>query len=167
MYLNLPVVNPLMKRYFARKDLLSAIKTDLSNISKEFAEILPEKIEILETKGKTFVFVDGEAVIFESEKGYFPTVRGALRIKGDKRSVTVDRGAIPYIVNGADVMRPGVVAYDRDIKTGDLVIVREETHGKAIAIGVSLCDGNDFASKSTGKCAKNVQFVGDDVWNLA
>lgn len=156
-----------MKRYHARKDLLSKIKEDLRSVSKEFAELLPDIIEILETKGKKFVFVDGEAVVFESENGYFPTVRGALRIKGDKRTITVDRGAVPYIVNGADIMRPGVVAYDRDIKTGDLVVVREETHKKAIAIGVSLWDGDDFASKSTGKCAKNVQFVGDDVWNLA
>jgi len=156
-----------MKRYHARKDLLSKIKEDLGSISEEFAELLPEKAEILEVKGKKFVFVDGEALVFESESGYFPTVRGALRIKGDKRNITVDRGAVPYIINGADIMRPGVVAYDMGIKKVDPVIVREETHKKAIAIGVSLWDGDDFASKSTGKCAKNVQVVGDDVWNLA
>lgn len=156
-----------MKRYHARKDLLSRIKKDLGAVSEEFVELLPDKVEIVEKKGEKFVLADGEALIFESENGYFPTVRGALRIKSDKRTITVDKGAIPYVVNGADIMRPGVVAYDREIKAGEHVIVREETHKKAIAIGIALWDGEDFAGKSTGKCAKNLYFVGDDIWNLA
>lgn len=155
-----------MKRYYARKDLLSVVKRDLSNVSKEFVGILPDKVEILEAKEKKLVLVDGEVLAFESGGGYFPTVRGALKIKGDKRTITVDKGAVPYIVNGADIMRPGVVAYGKDIRKGDLVIIREETHNKAIAIGVSLLDGDELESKSTGKCAKNVHFVGDDIWNM-
>lgn len=155
-----------MKRYHARKDLLSVIKSDLANISKEFAEMLPEKFEILEGKDKKFVLGDREVLAFESEKGYFPTVRGALRIKGGSRAVTVDQGAVSFVVNGADIMRPGVVSWDSDIRKGDHVIIREETHGKAIAVGTSLWDGEEFESNTTGKCVKSLYYVGDDVWNM-
>lgn len=156
-----------MKRYFARKDLLLSIKTDLANISKEFAEILPDTVEILEAKEKKFVLGEGGVLVFGSEKGFFPTVRGALEITDrEKRTVTVDAGAISFVINGADIMRPGVVAYDGNIEKGDYVIIREETHKKAIAVGISLWDGSDFAGKTTGKCVKSLYFVGDDVWNM-
>lgn len=156
-----------MKRYFARKDLLSAIRSDLANISKEFAQILPDKIEILETKEKKFVLGDGEVLAFESERGFFPTVRGALRIPVlGERSVIVDRGAVSFVVNGADIMRPGVVGWDPNIKANDFVIIREEVHKKAIAVGISLWDAGEFETKTSGKCIKNLHFVGDDIWNM-
>jgi PUA domain protein len=156
-----------MKRYFARKDLLSTIKGDLANISKEFAEILPDKVEVLETKGKKYVIGEEGVLVFDSGNGYFPTVKGALRISDkEKKTVKVDKGAVSFVINGADIMRPGVVAWDSDIKKGDHVIIREETHKKAIAIGVSLWDGSEFAGNTSGKCVKSLYFVGDDIWNL-
>ncbi len=166
IYLNLPIENLLVKRYFARKDIVSKIREDLGSISKEFVEILPERLEILEVKEGKFVHADGEALVFEHEGRHFPTVRGALRVRSDKRTIIVDQGAIPYVLNGADIMRPGVVAYDEGIKAGDLVIVREETHKKAIAIAISVWDGEEFKSKAAGKCAKSLYYVGDAIWNL-
>ena len=156
-----------MKRYFARKDLLSTIKGDLSNISKEFAGILPENVEIVEAKDKKFVLGEGGVLVFGSEKGFFPTVRGALELTDkEKRAVTVDAGAVSFVINGADIMRPGVVSWDSEIKKGDYVIIREETHGKAIGIGTSLWGAEEFASNTTGKCVKSLYFVGDDVWGM-
>ena len=68
------------------------IKSDLSNISKEFADILPDKVEVLETKDKNFVIGSEGVLVFEVGGKYFPTVKGALKIKSDKRAVTVDAG---------------------------------------------------------------------------
>lgn len=155
-----------MKRYFARKDLLSTIKSDLANISKEFVEILPERVEILEMKDKKFVIGEEGVLVFDSGNGYFPTVKGALKIKTDTRTITVDAGAVSFVINGADIMRPGVVSWDADIKKGDHVIIREGTHGKAIAIGEALWNGEEFANNTTGKCVKSLYYVGDDVWNM-
>lgn len=155
-----------MKRYFARKDLLSVIKNDLANVSKEFADILPDKVEIVERKDNKYVIGEEGVLVFGSDRGFFPTVKGALKIKSGKRAVTVDAGAISFVINGADIMRPGVVSWDAEIKKDDYVIIREETHGKAIGIGTSLWDNEDFESKTTGKCVKSLYFVGDDVWNM-
>ncbi len=156
-----------MKRYFARKDLLSDIKGDLANISKDFVDILPDEVEVVESKDKKFVIGDEGVLVFGSEKGFFPTVKGALRLKNlEERSVVVDKGAISFVINGADIMRPGVVSWDENIKEGDYVIIREETHKKAIGIGEALWDGAKFEKEKTGKCVKSLYFVGDDVWNM-
>ncbi|MBU2560299.1 RNA-binding protein [archaeon] len=156
-----------MKRYFARKDLLASIKGDLANISKEFADILPENVEVVEMKGNKYVIGESGVLVFGSQKGFFPTVKGALLIEDkEKRTVVVDKGAISFVINGADIMRPGVVKWDVGIKKGDYVIIREETHSKAIGIGEALWDGSEFEGKATGKCVKSLYFVGDDVWKM-
>jgi PUA domain protein len=154
-------------RYFARKDIVQNIRSDLEGVSANFLRLLPEKVEITETEnGTTLILVEGEAIIFKSKTGYFPTVKGALKMNVDKRFVTVDKGAIPFVLNGADIMRPGIVAFDKNIKKSDLVIINEETHKKPIAIGISLWNGGEFEEQKKGKCVKNLLYVGDDIWNL-
>lgn len=124
------------------------------------------RVEVLETEHGRLIMVDGSVLVFETEDGYYPTVRGALLLENKKRFVTVDRGAVEYISRGADVMRPGVVDYDPGIKKGDCVVVKEETHGKPLAIGRALWDGGEFAAKKEGKCVKNLHHVGDEIWGL-
>lgn len=160
----------LKERHQPRKDTLLEILRDLEAISPEFAKLLPEgaKVEVATTdKGDPYILVDGEVAIFKGDGGYFPTVRGALKIQADRRFVTVDKGAIPYVASGADVMRPGVVAFDPALKKGDLVIVNEESHKKPLAIGTALWDGEELRTKDRGKCVKVLQHVGDEVWGLA
>jgi PUA domain protein len=157
----------IKSRYFARKDMIRKIRRSLEEVSSEFSKLLDGRVEIAEIEdGKKIILVNGEPVIFEFGGQYFPTVRGALKIKINKRFVTVDKGAISFVASGADVMRPGVVDIDREIKKGELVVVLEETHRKPLAIGVSLWDGEEFGVKDSGKCVKNILHVGDRLWNL-
>ncbi len=156
-------------RYFARKDLVSKIHANLKAVSDEYGKLIPRngRVEVLETDmEKKLILVNGNLVVFETEEGYFPTVRGALLLDNSRRFVTVDKGAVRYITNGADVMRPGVVDYDPELRVGDHVVVTEETHGKALAIGRTLWDARKYASKKEGKCVKNIHYVGDELWGL-
>jgi PUA domain protein len=156
-------------RYFARKDLISEIREELRTVSEEYEKLLPRdgRVEVLETDiEKKLILVNGRLLVFETEEGYFPTVRGALLLDNNKRFVTVDKGAVRYITNGADVMRPGVVDYDPALREGDYVVVTEETYGKALAIGKTLWSGREYASKKEGKCVKNIHYVGDELWGL-
>jgi len=145
------------------------MKADLGKVSKNFEALLDGagKVEMAETdEGTTYVLVDGEAAIFSQGGGYFPTVRGALKIDVDRAFVTVDRGAVPFVTNGADVMRPGIVDFDPDIKEGDLVVIREETHGKPIGIGRALVGAEEMKRQKEGKSVENILYVGDRIWNL-
>ena len=123
------------------------------------------KLELVETDEAEFIFVDGEPILFRIEGKIFPTVKGALKLAPSRRKVVVDPGAVRFIINGADVMGPGIVEADPDIREGDLVIVVEKAHGKALAIGRALIPGKDMAGRS-GKAVKSVHYVGDELWNL-
>jgi PUA domain protein len=62
-------------------------------------------------------------------------------------------------------MSPGIVEADPTIKEGDLVIIIEQAHGKAIAIGRALIEGKDMG-RGKGKAIKSIHFVGDEIWKL-
>ncbi|MFB6087751.1 MAG: RNA-binding protein, partial [Haloarculaceae archaeon] len=87
------------------------------------------------------VLVDGEPLVWYVDDEPFLTVRGANEYPPEENVVTVDAGAIEFVSGGADVMRPGIVEADDSIEEGDLVVVQEETHGKSLAIGRALVDG--------------------------
>ena len=111
------------------------------------------------------ILIDGKLLLFSSDGEYFPTVRGALELGLAKHVVIVDAGAVRFVVNGADVMCPGIVSDDHKIKEGDLVIIKEETHEKPLAIGRALISGEAMIGDS-GKAIKSLHYVGDKLWNI-
>jgi PUA-domain protein len=108
------------------------------------------------------IFVDGQPLIMVMEDQPFLTVLGAIELKPQKKLVIVDSGAVRFIVNGADVMNPGIVFADPEIAAGDLVIVAEERHKKPLAIGRALIPGTDMHGE--GKAIKSLHHVGDVIW---
>ena len=113
------------------------------------------------------VLVDDNPDVVRFEGGEaFLTVRGANRHDPTTGIVTVDAGAISFVSDGADVMRPGIVEANPDIAEGDLVTVAEETHGKTLAIGRALVDGSEMPGDS-GKVVDSVHHVGDDLFEFS
>ncbi len=80
--------------------------------------------------------------------------------------MTVDMGAVKFLANGADVMAPGVVDADPNVKVGMPVWVRDEKNKRALVIGVALMDAGEMIVASGGKAVKTHHFVGDKIWNL-
>jgi PUA domain protein len=79
-------------------------------------------------------------------------------------SVSVDMGAIPYVCNGADVMAPGIKEVKGNFKEGELVVVRDIEHGKALAVGASLVSSSEIKAIKKGKAVRNLHYVGDRLW---
>jgi PUA domain protein len=93
----------------------------------------------------------------------FLTVRGANRFPPERNVVTVDAGAVSFVSDGANVMRPGIVAADDSIDPGDLVAVAEETHGKVLAVGRADVAGTEMVGDD-GKVVDSLHHVGDDLY---
>lgn len=129
--------------------------------------------------GIDVVLVDGEPLIayFETERDRsesisedeesepFLTVRGANEYPPAHHVVTVDSGAVSFVSDGADVMRPGITEADESIEAGDLVVIVEERHNKALAIGRSAVTGTEMLGDS-GKVIDSIHFVGDELFDL-
>lgn len=112
------------------------------------------------------VLIDGSPDVFYLNPDEpFVTVRGANAYEPTTHVVTVDAGAVEFLSNGADVMRPGIVEADREIKTGDLVVVNEETHGKFLAVGRSSVPGTDLLGDE-GRVIETIHHVGDELYEL-
>ncbi len=112
--------------------------------------------------GTNLIFVNGKPLIMLIDGEPFFTVLGAIELSPNKKLVIVDSGAVRFIVNGADVMSPGIVYADPEIAAGDLVIVLEEKHKKPLAVGRALISGTEM--KGAGKAVKSIHHVGDQVW---
>ena len=102
----------------------------------------------------------------ETDEWVFPTLRALIKNPPESRKAIVDSGAIAYIAKGADLMRPGIVDLTDDILTGRPFVIVEENHGKPLAIAVAMMDSADIKASDKGKVAKNIHYVGDDLWNL-
>lgn len=142
------------------------LKDLVSTFGDTMAELEDKVLEKITLDEFSLILVDGKPLLFEIEGQLFPTVRGALEMELNKRIVAVDKGAIRFVSNGADIMAPGIIEADPEIKEGDLVIIVEETHRKPLAIGRALMHGPQMVEADSGKAIKSITHVGDKLWNM-
>ena len=112
------------------------------------------------------VLVDGEPLVAFFDDEPFLTVRGANEFPPERRVVTVDAGAVSFVSDGANVMRPGIVEADDAIAPGDLVCIAEETHGKVLAVGRADVVGAEMVGDS-GKVVESLHHVGDELYGFS
>jgi PUA-domain protein len=148
------------------KDLKSRVKEELG---EEFSPLLNgSRFEICTTDTDVYLIVVDGIPVFMGKKSLFPTLKAFVETdcRTIKHHVTVDMGAVPYVTNGADVMRPGIIEIDESIGAGDFVIVTEERHGKPLAVGETLYSGREIMDMAQGKVIKTIHYVGDKMWKL-
>jgi PUA-domain protein len=156
----------IKSRVQLRKNAKNKMLKDLvSTFGDTMAGLEDKVLEKITLDEYSLILVDGKPLLFEIEGQLFPTIRGALEMELNKRIVTVDKGAIRFVSNGADIMAPGIVEADSDIKEGDLVIIVEMTHRKPLAIGKALMKGPQMVEADSGKAIKSIIHVGDKLWN--
>ena len=150
-----------MKRYKLRKK-------ECKLISKYFEEnygvSIRGEMEKFEFDKINVITVENEPLILEYEGRYYFTVYGVLKLKPKSGKVVVDEGAMPYVMRGADVMKPGIVEVDEIIKAGDFVYVAVEGKLTPIAVGIALIDGMEMKG-GKGRAVKNIHHLKDEAWN--
>jgi PUA domain protein len=78
----------------------------------------------------------------------------------------VDSGAIKFVCNGANVMRPGIKKFT-EFQKDDIICVVEEVHNKFLAIGKALVSSEEMANISKGEVVKNLHYISDKYWEAA
>ncbi|MFH0967890.1 MAG: RNA-binding protein [Methanobacteriota archaeon] len=145
-------------------DLIETLKGEIGTSAELFTA---KTIEVLETGTELHIYlVDKEPFLIEKDGILFPSLRGALARPFPERRVVVDMGAISYVVNGADIMRPGIKSVSPDIIAGRPVQIVDERHGKPLALGVALFNSEDLLAQEKGKVVKTFHHVGDEIWNI-
>jgi len=156
------------KRHTIRKDELGILFTLLGKeIGASAEKFRSERVELAEIDSPFVLYlVDKKPLLIKTAGWAFPTVRGAIERPFPERTIVVDMGAIPFVVKGADVMRPGIVSVTPDVRKGSPAIVVDERHRKALAVVIALLDGPAIMAETKGKMAKTIHHVGDVLWTL-
>jgi PUA domain protein len=156
------------KRHVIRRSQIAELLGQLADeIGASAEDFRSDRIERVETDAPVELYlVDKKPLLMASGAWAFPTLRGLVEHPIPERRVVVDAGAVRFVANGADAMRPGIVSISPDVRAGHPVQVVEERYGKPLAIGIALFDAADMERQEKGKSVKSVHYVGDDIWNL-
>ncbi|SFB83038.1 RNA-binding protein, containing PUA domain [Halobiforma haloterrestris] len=153
-------------RHHLRSDAVSELETALEDGLGVTADgDTYELVEFEETDWEV-VLIDGEPRVAYFDDEPFLTVRGANAYDPDRRLVTVDAGAVSFVSDGADVMRPGITEATDDIDPDDLVVIAEESHGKVLAIGRARVPGEEMTGDE-GKVVDSLHHVGDELYEFS
>ena len=161
----------IKQRHFIQKSQIKELQDDILNhYDKKFvAQIFPKKarIEVILTDaGDTLYAVNNVLKLWKSKEGYIPVLTLLLNKKIDLKKIVVDKGAIRFVTNAADVMRPGITHIDPSIIKGDIVVIVDENHDRALAIGKAMFNANQMQEIKTGKVVKNLHTIQDNVWKF-
>ncbi len=121
-------------------------------------------VEVVESDVGEIYLIGGKPLLFKSGNRVLPTLLfNEFTSKAPK--IVVDMGAIPYVCKGATVMAPGIVRYEGEFGAGDLILVVDMKHGKALAIGEVLIDSATARATKKGPIVKTLHFVSDKIWD--
>lgn len=123
------------------------------------------RVETEIVKSLEVIFVDGLPVAFRREGRFIPVLTNTAALEKMPR-ITVDMGAVPHVVGGADIMAPGIRRVEGSFGEGDLVVIIDEKHGKFLSVGRSLLATGALAAAKKGKVIVNIHYVGDPVWEM-
>ncbi len=121
------------------------------------------RVETEMVKSSEIIFVDGLPVAFKREGQFVPVLTNTVALEKMPR-ITVDMGAVPHVVGGADIMAPGIRKVEGSFGERELVVIIDEKHGKFLSVGRSLLTSESLISTKKGKVIANVHYVGDPVW---
>ena len=153
-----------MKRKTLSKKEIKQINEKIEKYNFKFDK--KEIVECIEDEKFKFIKNNDHILFFYLNEKIIPSLRLILEQENlSIKKITVDMGAIKFVVNGADIMRPGIVNIEEDISENDIVIIIDENNKKPLAIGKSLLNSKDMKEKKKGKVVKNLHWIGDEIWN--
>jgi len=153
------------KRRLRKKEVEKLLKTLNDTFCKEIFtgnEIMDQA----DAEGCRILVINNEILGLIVNDKPFLTLKGLLKYAPEKKYVTVDKGAVKFICNGADIMAPGVADADLSVRKDDLVWVRDETHKKPLAVGVALMSAEEMVKGKEGKAVLSVHYIGDKIWRM-
>jgi predicted RNA-binding protein (TIGR00451 family) len=101
----------------------------------------------------------------DTEEIFFPLLKDTW-ILPSRPIITVDSGAVKFVVGGANIMRPGITKFEGEFNAGDLVVVQEEKYGKAIAVGKAKASRPEVEGAKKGVVIENLHYAGDKYWDM-
>jgi PUA domain protein len=162
----------IKQRHFIRKDELEELKNDLNTRYDDviIEQIFPKKckVEVILTEDDDKLYaVNDHLTLWKSKQGYIPVLTALLDNRIGLKTVVVDMGAVPYVTNQADIMRPGITQIDTNIQKGNIIRIADEKNDRTLAVGKALYNAAEMENMEKGKVIENLHTIKDSVWEFA
>ncbi len=126
---------------------------------------LSKNLEIIENeKSLDLIRLNKEIIGCLYNDFFVPNLKLIINTNLNLPYILIDTGAISFVTKGADIMAPGI-KYISDFKENELILIKDETHKKNLALGITLFDSNTMKSLKKGKTIKTLHYIGDNIWN--
>ncbi len=110
----------------------------------------------------------GRAILFKSKNVWLPSLHLIVKNKEvyeNLPKIAVNEGAVKFVLNGANIMRPGIVDWT-DFLKDDFVLVLNKEKG-ILAVGTALISSEDMNNLSRGVVINNLHYVNDKIFTFA
>jgi len=137
-------------------------------------DIIPKKENFIVAKCQdhiNVVIVNNEPVFFNQRDGpYYPSLRVLHKYPDLLPHVQVDRGAIKFVMSGANIMCPGLTSpggkLPEEVPVDSIVAVMAEGKQLALALGLMKMSAKDIRDTNKGIGIDNIHYLNDGLWRL-
>ncbi|KAH3669542.1 hypothetical protein WICMUC_004964 [Wickerhamomyces mucosus] len=158
-----------------QRALKSKFVSQFEKLESVIDEIIPKKsaVELLKCEDKIQLYiVDDEVVFFQQFDELIPSIKIVQKYPDAFPSVKVDRGAIKFVLSGANIMCPGLTSPGAGLPDAPgyekekIVAIYAEGKEHALAIGKLIMSTEDIKSINKGIGIELVHYLGDGLWNF-
>ncbi|MDE1811452.1 MAG: RNA-binding protein [Thaumarchaeota archaeon] len=149
------------------------------NLSKSDISVIIDKMttqwHIELSKSKTLILheIDNDTNLITGDsitaiqigESYLPFLSETVLLEKFPKAI-VDAGAIKFVCNGANVMRPGIKKFT-EFQKDDIICIVDEVHNKFLAVGKALISSAEMSNITKGEVVKNLHYISDKYWEAA
>jgi PUA domain protein len=154
--------------------LTAKLVSQYPSIEAIIDDLIPKKSPLFLVKcldRVTLVQVNDQYLFFQHFDGdFFPTLKLLHKYPNMLPKVGVDRGAIKFVLKGAEIMCPGMTSQGGDLSTDieneKVVAVYAEGKEHAIAVGLTKMSTEEIKSVNKGVGVENIHQLADGLWKL-
>ena len=139
----------------------------LKIVSEKWKIDIPKikNLKVYEIDNETQLITGGEIKILKIKDDYLPFLSENSTLKKFPY-VQVDMGAVKFMCNGANLMRPGIKKFS-EFSKNDIVCIVEESQNKFLAVGKSEVDSSELEDMERGEVLKNLHYISDKSWEIS
>ena len=139
----------------------------LKIVSEKWKIDIPKikNLKVYEIDNETQLITGGEIKILKIKDDYLPFLSENSTLKKFPY-VQVDMGAVKFMCNGANLMRPGIKKFS-EFSKDDIVCIVEESQNKFLAVGKSEVDSSELENMERGEVLKNLHYLSDKSWEIS
>lgn len=156
-----------------QKNIKNKLVEQYPNLAKYVDVIMPKKEQIRVAKCPDHIEIlvnpSGTHLFYRQREGpYFPALKLIHQYPDIAQTVQVDRGAIKFVLSGANIMCPGLTSpggrVPDDLDSDQVVTIMAEDKQHALAVGLTKMSGKDMKTINKGIAIDNIHYLNDGLW---